>query len=336
MRVKFSSYFFIIIYFIRTNEMNKIVIIILCLCCAFTVARAEDGPALNPSDANIVGHVVDRKTGEHLSFITIFLKGTTIGTATDATGHYYLKNLPEGTFTVVMKTMGYKTVETPVTLKKGKTLEINVEAEEEALSLDGVVVSANRNETTRRMAPSLVNVLDSKMFETTHSTSLADGLNFQPGVRVENNCQNCGFQQVRINGLEGPYTQILVDSRPIFSALTGVYGLEQIPANMIERVEIMRGGGSALFGSSAIAGTINIITKEPLRNSAQIAHSLTMVGGSRPDNNTTLNASLVTDDHKAGIYLFGQSRHRSATTMTATVSPNSASWKPGRSGSGLM
>ena len=292
--------------------MNKIIILILCLCCAFTIARAEEGPALNPSDANIVGHVVDRKTGEHLSFITIFLKGTTIGTSTDGTGHYYLKNLPEGEFTVVMKTMGYKTIETPVMLKKGRTLEINFEVEEEALSLDGVVVSANRNETTRRMAPSLVNVLDSKMFETTHATSLADGLNFQPGVRVENNCQNCGFPQVRINGLEGPYTQILVDSRPIFSALTGVYGLEQIPANMIERVEIMRGGGSALFGSSAIAGTINIITKEPLRNSAQIAHSLTMIGGSRPDNNTTLNASLVTDDHKAGIYLFGQSRHRSA------------------------
>ena len=105
------------------------------------------------------------------------------------------------------------------------------------------------------------------------------GTKFQPGVRVETNCQNCGFQQVRINGLDGPYTQILIDSRPIFSALSGVYGLEQIPANMIERVEVMRGGGSALFGSSAIAGTINIITKEPMRNSAQIAHSLTMIGG---------------------------------------------------------
>ena len=151
--------------------MNKIIILILCLCCAFTIARAEEGPALNPSDANIVGHVVDRKTGEHLSFITIFLKGTTIGTSTDGTGHYYLKNLPEGEFTVVMKTMGYKTIETPVMLKKGRTLEINFEVEEEALSLDGVVVSANRNETTRRMAPSLVNVLDSKMFETTHATS---------------------------------------------------------------------------------------------------------------------------------------------------------------------
>lgn len=292
--------------------MNKIITLILSLCCVFTLAWADDAPALNPSDANIVGHILDKKTGEHLSYMTVFLKGTTIGTSTDATGHYYLKNLPEGKFTLVMKTIGFKTIEKPVTLKKGKTLEMNFEAEEDAVSLDGVVVSANRNETTRRLAPSLVNVLDSKTFETTNATSLADGLNFQPGVRVENNCQNCGFQQVRINGLEGPYTQILVDSRPIFSALTGVYGLEQIPANMIERVEIMRGGGSALFGSSAIAGTINIITKEPLRNSAQISHSLMMVGGDRPDNNTTINASLVTDDHKAGIYMFGQNRYRGA------------------------
>ena len=123
---------------------------------------------------------------------------------------------------------------------------------------------------------------------------------------------NCGFQQVRINGLDGPYTQILMDSRPIFSALSGVYGLEQIPANMIERVEVMRGGGSALFGASAIAGTINIITKEPLRNSGSIAHSITSIGGSGDfDNNTSLNASLVTDNNKAGIYIFGQNRQRS-------------------------
>ena len=293
--------------------MNKIITLILCLCCVFTAALAAEALALNPSDANIVGHILDKKTGEHLSFINVFLKGTTIGTSTDATGHYHLKNLPEGQYTLVMKTLGFKTVEKPITLKKGKMLEINFEAEEDLVSLDGVVVSANRNETTRRLAPSLVNVLDSKTFETTHATSLADGLNFQPGVRVENNCQNCGFQQVRINGLEGPYTQILVDSRPIFSALTGVYGLEQIPANMIERVEIMRGGGSALFGSSAIAGTINIITKEPLRNSAQISHSLTMIGGDRPDNNTTINAVFICSDRTVIAEL---------TTMTVTDIPN--------------
>ena len=291
--------------------MQRIFLVWFSLCCILFTARAEhEGVNLNPSDANIFGHVVDKKSGEHISYVNIFLEGTTIGTVTDATGHYSLTNLPEGEFQLVLKSIGYQTVKKKVVLKKGKTLEVNFEAEEDAVSLDGVVVSANRNETTRRMAPSLVNVLDSKVFESSNAVSLAEGLNFQPGVRVENNCQNCGFQQVRINGLDGPYTQILVDSRPIFSALTGVYGLEQIPANMIERVEVMRGGGSALFGSSAIAGTINIITKEPLRNSAQVSHSLTMVGGSSADNNTTVNASLVTDDQKAGIYVFGQSRIR--------------------------
>ena len=84
-----------------------------------------------------------------------------------------------------------------------------------------------------------------KTFLNVGACTLADGLDFQPGVRVENDCQNCGFTQVRINGLDGHYSQILMNSRPVFSALAGVYGLEHIPANMIDRVEVMRGGGSA-------------------------------------------------------------------------------------------
>ena len=120
---------------------------------------------------------------------------------------------------------------------------------------------------------------------------------FQPGVRVKNNCKNCGYTQVRINGLDGPYTQILIDSRPIFSSLSAVYGLEQIPANMIDKVEIMRGGGPVLSGASAIAVTRNIITKEPTSNSAQISHTLTsIVNWGAADNNTNINAPLVTDN----------------------------------------
>lgn len=294
--------------------MKKYLLVLVSLCCVLSAAFAEnpDYPELKKSDANIIGHVLDKKTKEHLPYITVALKGTTIGTVTDATGHYFLKNLPEGSFVLEVSSVGYKTLTRNVTLKRGKTLEEDFEIEEDAIALDGVVVSANRSETTRRLAPTLVNVVDLKLFETTNSSTLSQGLNFQPGVRVETNCQNCGFQQVRINGLDGPYTQILIDSRPVFSALSGVYGLEQIPASMIERVEVMRGGGSALFGSSAIAGTINIITKEPLRNSGQLSHTITSVGGSSSfDNNTSLNASLVTDDHRAGLYIFGQNRHRS-------------------------
>ncbi len=263
------------------------------------------------TDANIYGHVVDKQTTEHLPYINVYLKGTTMGVMTDATGHYFLKNIPEGDYVIGVKSLGYETVEKNISVRKGETFELNFEIGKEQISLDEVVVSANRNVTTRRMAPSLVKVLDITTLSTVNAACIADGLNFQPGVRVEDNCQNCGFQQVRINGLDGHYSQILIDSRPIFSALSGVYGLEQIPANMIERVEVVRGGGSALFGSSAIGGTVNIITREPLHNSAQATHTSTCIGGSGAwDHNTMLGASLVTDNGKAGIYVYGQHRQR--------------------------
>ena len=316
--------------------MQKFIATIFCLCATFvSLAQQHLGHEhehehdhnhhynhhsqcnyeyadLRESDANIIGHVLDADNKEHMEFITIVIKGTTIGTTTDISGHYFLKNLPEGEYTLEVSCIGYQTSTRKVRLVKGRTLEENFELEKDAILLDGIVVSANRNETHRREAPTLVNIADTRLYENTTSTTLAQGLNYIPGVRVESNCQNCGFQQVRINGLEGPYTQILIDSRPIFSALSGVYGIEQIPASMIQQVEVMRGGGSALFGGSAIAGTINIITKEPLRNSAMLSHTITGIGGLNSfDNNTSLNASLVTDDHKAGIYIFGQNRHRS-------------------------
>lgn len=262
------------------------------------------------TDANVFGHAVDKNTSEHISFITIRVKGSTLGTATDATGHFNLRNLPADELTVVASGVGYKTKEARVKLESGKSIELNFEMEEDAVMLDNIVVSANRNETRRREAPSIVNVVTAKLLENTNSVCLAQGLNFQPGLRVENNCQNCGFQQVRINGLEGPYSQILIDSRPIFSALAGVYGIEQIPANMIDRVEVVRGGGSALFGSNAIAGTINIITKEPLSSSLTVSNSTMFIGGTSADINTSVNAALVADDYRTGVSIYGSSRQR--------------------------
>ena len=265
------------------------------------------------TDANIYGHVTDKRSGEHLPYISILVKGTTIGTVTDASGHYFLKNLPIGTLSIEVKSIGYQTVQKEIEVKANTTHELNFELTEDDVALDEVVVSANRSETQRKLAPNLVNVINSKLFETTQAVCLAQGLNFQPGVRTEDNCQNCGFTQVRINGLDGHYSQILIDSRPVFSALNGVYGLEQIPANMIDRVEVVRGGGSALFGASAIGGTINVITKEPTRNSAEVGHNFMSIGGKNSfENATSANVSLVTDDNKAGFYAYGQNRYRQA------------------------
>ena len=283
---------------------------VAALCIVLTANATDIVPE---SDAHIHGHVIDKATGEHLPYMVVVLKGTTIGVTTESTGHYMIRNVPEGRFVVEVSAVGYKTQSREIEIRKGRSYEVNFILEEDHIMLEGTIVSATRSETTRKMSPTLVNVVGMDTYNRTNSTTVAQGLAFQPGVRVENNCQNCGFQQVRINGLDGQYTQILIDSRPIFSALAGVYGIEQLPANMVDRVEVMRGGGSALFGSSAIAGTINIITKEPVRNSSSISHTTTSIGGSSALHNTTdINASIVSEDNKLGLAVFGQNTSKEA------------------------
>ena len=288
--------------------IEKTLSVIAAVMLWIVAASANLAPV---SDANIVGHVIDGENGEHIPGAVVKLVGTNMAVMTDGSGHYVFRDLQPGQYTVEVSYMGYSSQKKTADVKSSQTLELNFEIEPDAFMLDQVVVTASKTETRRRESPSLVNVVSGKTFLNIGACSLADGLDFQPGVRVENDCQNCGFTQVRINGLDGHYSQILMNSRPVFSALTGVYGLEQIPANMIERVEVMRGGGSALFGSSAVGGTINIITRDPLTNSANLSHTLTSIGPSGSlDNNTTVNASVVTDNNKAGAFIYGQSRYR--------------------------
>ena len=272
-------------------------------------------PAEEPrrySDANIHGHIIDAKTGEHIPFVTIYIKGTTIGTVADASGHFFLKNLPIGKYTLIAESVGYRSIETEVELNRNHSIEVNFTLQEEILSLDAVVVSATRNETNKKSSATIVNVASAKLFENTASSNLAESMRFQPGLRIENTCGNCGAVQLRINGLEGQYSQILLDSKPIFSSLAGVYGIEQLPVAMIERVEVIRGGGSALFGSNAIGGVVNIITKEPLRNSLTASHTSNIMESGDTEFNTSLNGSFVSDDNRAGVYIFGMVKDRDA------------------------
>ncbi len=292
--------------------MKRIFSALVAALCIVLSAGAQH------TDSHIHGHVIDSNTGEHLPYMVVVIKGTTIGVTTESTGHYMIRNAPEGTFTIEVSAVGYKTQSHEIEIRRGRSYEVNFSLEEDHIQIDGVIVSATRSETTRKMSPTLVNVVGMDVYDRSNCTTVAQGLAFQPGVRVENNCQNCGFQQVRINGLDGQYTQILIDSRPIFSALAGVYGIEQLPANMVDRVEVMRGGGSALFGSSAVAGTINIITKEPVRNSAAISNVTTLIGGSSAVHNTTdINASIVSEDNKLGLAVFGQNTAKDAWDANA-------------------
>ena len=262
------------------------------------------------SDAHIAGHVLDAHTREHLSFVNVQVKGTALGCLTDESGHFYLKNLPEGELTIVFSMIGYETEERTIQLHRDTLIEMNVEIAETSFMIDNVVVTANKYETKQKEVATIVNVISPLIIESTTSNTMADVLNFQTGLRVEETCSNCGVPQIRINGLEGQYTQILMDSRPIFSSLASVYGLEQLPAGMIDRIEVIRGGGSALYGANAIAGVVNIITKEPSRNFFNVNHTTAFTQSGTYDINTAMNASVVSENQKAGIFLFGVQRNR--------------------------
>lgn len=262
------------------------------------------------TDSHITGHVVNAATGEHLPYIDIILEGTTIGTITDATGHFFMKNIPLGKYKLQAGSIGYKPKTIEVEILSNKTLEVKFKLEEDVTLLNASVVTANKNTTNRKETPAIVNLITPKKFDIVSSVCLSDGLNFQPGLRVETNCQNCGNPQLRMNGLEGNYTQMLIDGRAINSALAGVYSIEQMPVNMIERVEVVRGGGSALFGANAIAGTVNIITKEPTYNSFQVSNSTNVIGMKSFDNSTNINGAIVSDNQKIGASIFASARER--------------------------
>ena len=258
----------------------------------------------------ISGHVIEKGTEENIPYATVLIIGSGQGTVSNDAGQFEFRKLPAGKYRLRVSAVGYKTQEKEVTVTQDFTAVVHFKMEEESIMTDEVVVSANRNEVSRKEAPVVVNVMSSRLFEMVNSTDLAKSLNYQSGLRVENNCQNCGFPQVRINGLEGPYSQILMNSRPIISALSGVYGLEQIPVNMIERVEVVRGGGSALFGANAVGGTINIITKDPISNSFQIASTLSCLDGEAWEQYMGGNVSLVAKDNSYGIALYETYRNR--------------------------
>jgi len=290
----------------------------LCISLVLTASISIASFAKN-NTTTIKGKVINVANNEPVSFASIALEGTSIGAVTNFDGEFVILNAPAGHQHIIASCVGYRAEMKHYDVKLGQANTLTFKMNEDFIGLDQVVVTADRNQISRKDAPVVVNSIGTKLLNNTAASTMADGLMFSPGLRVENDCNNCGFSQVRMNGLEGPYTQILINSRPIFSGLAGVYGLEHIPPSMIQRIEVVRGGGSALFGGNAIAGTINVITKDPVSNSFKVGAKYGSVGtgvkGSKEpaaDVLVDFNASVVSDDNKSGIFLFGMQRNKDA------------------------
>jgi outer membrane receptor for ferrienterochelin and colicins len=285
--------------------MKKILLLLNIILLIFTIPA---GAQQDHSDAVIIGHVVSK--GEHIPFVNIFLEGTNLGTATDVTGHYMLVEVPLGKYTLVAKMVGYKESKREVTLEAGKTIEVKFDLEEDVIHMDEVVITGTKTFKRQTESAVIVNVLDSKTIEKVAAQTISESLSFQPGLRMETDCQTCNYTQLRMNGLGGAYSQILINSRAVFSPLTGLYGLEQLPTEMVERIEVVRGGASALYGSSAIGGTVNIITKLPQRNSYEVTSNNTIIGSDALDYNVNATLTALSQKRNAGLAMYAFHRNR--------------------------
>ena len=273
--------------------------------------------AQNNSSNSLEGEIKGKVSleNEDVGFATIQIKqeinGKLIGTVTKEDRTYNLKNIPFGTYTLMTSYLGFETQSKTFTLTESNpVLEINFVLKESISELNQIVVTGTRTEKKQNDLAVIVNIINSKTLNNTQSCNLAEGLKFQAGLRVETDCQTCNYTQLRMNGLAGGYSQILINGRPIFSPLTGLYGMEQLPVNMIGRIEVVRGGGSVLYGSSAIGGVVNVITKIPKENNYNLSYTYQNINGQSNDNIITGNATVLTENKNAGVSFFINNRKR--------------------------
>ncbi|MCW3804621.1 TonB-dependent receptor [Plebeiibacterium marinum] len=285
--------------------MNKLLYIFTIL--TFSVFNLFANPGVPPIQGEI------NNGDQPIPFATIQLKSTTIGSAADINGKFTLLDIPEGEHILVFQALGHMSKEVKVNLSYNNPLNLDITLEEDVLGLEQVVVTADKAKKRRIDASTIVNTMTPKQLTQVQAVTVCEGLNFTSGLRTENNCQNCGANAVRMNGMDGSYSQILINGRQIFSGLAGVYGLEIIPTNMIQQIEVVKGGGSALYGSNAIAGTINLITKEPTNNIFEASIQNGYIGldkNPKSDLNINLNTTIVSEDKNTGIALYATNRNR--------------------------
>lgn len=202
--------------------------------------------------------------GKVIEFASVGLQGTSYGGPTDLQGAYEIKNIPTGTYTLVVSMIGYQKQRRKITISSNQpTLNFNFELVEVASALDEVVVSGTMKEVSKLESAVPVEVYSKVFFKANPTPSIFESLQNVNGVRPQLNCNVCNTGDIHINGLEGPYTMVLIDGMPIVSGLSTVYGLTGIPQALIERVEIVKGPASTLYGSEAVGGLVNIITKKP-------------------------------------------------------------------------
>lgn len=284
------------------------VTLLLCM----TLPLSDICYAIGPVETGTLkGRVTSASNGKPIYGATVIVERTALRAFTNKDGYYTIRSLSPGNHAVVASVIGYKSQRKIVSLKDGETVSLDFLLEESAFEMEGVLVTGTSTPHIYEDIPVRTELISRKAIEQKHALNLAEALSSQTGIRVETECQNCNFTQVRILGMDGRYSQILIDGEPIVSSLASVYGLEQIPEEMIDHIEIVKGGGSSIYGPGAVAGVINVITRTPYLNRVKFRYNSQWLDFRIPDQEVGLTVQRANDNATEGAFVFASARSRS-------------------------
>ena len=203
------------------------------------------------------------KSTAPIPFVSISIKGNSIGTASNNDGFFEINDIKEGSYEFVFSAVGFKKLEKNITIHAGKNT-VDIILEPFSYDIDQVVVTGTMKETFLSVSPVKVDIVTQKFLKKIATSNVMEFIDNVNGVQKQINCGVCGTNDIHINGMEGPYTLVLINSMPVMSSLSSVYGLNGIPTSLIKQIEIIKGPSSTLYGTEAVAGIINILTKEAL------------------------------------------------------------------------
>lgn len=252
-----------------------------------TVLFAITVQQVRTQTATISGKVISQ--GKPIEFANVGLVGTSTGATTDISGFYKINKIQGGNYTLMVSCIGFDKMEKTITIKDGDSLLLNFDLSNYANTLNEVVITGTMKEVSRLESPVPVEVYTPTYFKKNPTPNIYEALQNVNGVRPQLNCNICNTGDIHINGLEGPYTMVLIDGMPIVSSLSTVYGLSGIPNSLVERIEVVKGPASSLYGSEAVGGLINIITKKP-QNAPLV--SADVFGTSFGENNTDFGLKM--------------------------------------------
>jgi outer membrane receptor for ferrienterochelin and colicins len=240
---------------------------------------------------------ITTENGDEIPYANVYLKKTKIGTSSNDQGFYELNNVSKDIYTLIVSSIGYKTKSIKINITIANKTTRNITLLEDN-SLDEIVISGTLRPVTKTNSPVPVEVYSETFFKKNPTPSIFESLQNVNGVRPQLNCSVCNTGDIHINGLEGPYTFVLIDGMPIVSGLSTVYGLTGIPQALIERVEIVKGPASTLYGSEAVGGIINVITKKATNTPLL---STDVMASSWGEVNTDISMSYKASDKVQGL-----------------------------------